>query len=77
MTSTWATFLTPAHATGFLAVVIGAVDAWAFRASFGLEWDKGLVIGGLSFLGGATFPAVAPVVAAAVAKLQSPPGSTP
>lgn len=61
-------FLTPAHVTGYLAVVIGAVDSWAFHASFGLIWDQGLIIGGLSLAAGASFPSLAPVVAAVTAK---------
>lgn len=57
-------YLTPAHLAGYAAVVVGVVDAWAFHASFGLEWDKGLVLAGLAWLGGVMLPS----------PLQKPPG---
>lgn len=57
-------FLTPAHIAGMIAVLIGAVDAWAFHASFGLLWDQGLIVTGLGFFAGVSFATVSPIVAA-------------
>jgi hypothetical protein len=47
--------LTQPVLAGVFAVVIGAVDAWVFHG-FGIEWDKGLVLAGVAWIGGVAVP---------------------
>jgi hypothetical protein len=47
--------LTQPVLAGVFAVAIGAVDAWVFHG-FGIEWDKGLVLAGVAWIGGVAVP---------------------
>jgi hypothetical protein len=48
--------LSLATLAGLLALLIGLIDAWAFGARFGLDWDKALVLAGLSWVAGVQIP---------------------
>jgi hypothetical protein len=41
---------------GLLALLVGLIDAWAFGARFGLDWDKGMVLVGLTWVAGVQVP---------------------
>lgn len=62
-------WFSPLHVAGYLAVVIGAIDHWAFHDAFGLQWDQGLILAGLGWLGGVT---VQPIVAQMTSRLRPP-----
>lgn len=49
-------WLSPAHAAGVLAIVVGVVDHWAFHDAFGLQWDQALILSGVVWLGGVAVP---------------------
>lgn len=50
--------LSVAVLAGLLSVLVGLIDAWAFGGRFGLDWDKALVLAGLSWIAGVQVPAV-------------------
>lgn len=41
---------------GFLAVLVGLADHWAFHDGFGLTWDQAIVLAGVGYLVGVGVP---------------------
>lgn len=58
--------LTGAHVAGAIVILIGILDAWAFHASFGIEWDKGLILAGAVWVAGVSFPGATTALATAI-----------